>query len=163
MPLNPVAKTTSIPLVSATAPDPEDAPHMALKYNHDQRREYLVLTDHVGAKWLETFAGETEFYSASFWDLFTGLWRAVEPVRKTDALGMMKGIKSAHTAGKYLETALTRGFVLERDNPRDARSKLVELSPDLRRKLDGFFDSCVSQVRATDRRIAVLGPTPEEP
>lgn len=136
---------------------------MRLKYNDDQRREYLVLTDHIGAKWMETFEGETEFYSAAFWDLLTGLWRATEPVRKTDALGMMTGIKSAHTAGKYLETALKRGFVVERDNPRDARSKLVALSPDMRRKLDAFFDAAVSQLRATGRRINVLGPSPEEP
>jgi hypothetical protein len=136
---------------------------MRLKYNHDQRREYLVLTDHVGMKWMETFEGDTDFYSAAFWDLLTGLWRAVEPVRKTDALATMKGIKSAHTAGKYLEAALKRGFVIERDNPKDARSKLVELSPDMRRKLDGFFDTAVSQLRATGRRVDMLGPSPEEP
>ncbi len=135
---------------------------MALKYNHDQRREYLVLTDHVGMKWMETFEGESEFYSAAYWDLFTGLWRAVEPVRKTDALATMKGIKSAHTAGKYLDTALQRGFVVERDNPRDARSKLVELSPEMRRRLDAFFDAAVGQLRATGRRVDMLGPSPEE-
>lgn len=136
---------------------------MPLKYNDDQRREYLVLTDRVGTKWMEMFAGDTEFYSAAYWNLLSGLWRAGGPVRKTDALGMMKGIKSAHTAGKYLATALRRGFVVERDNPADARSKLVDLSADMRRKLDGFFDAAVGQLRATNRRIDVLGPSPEEP
>jgi len=136
---------------------------MRLKYNHDQRREYLVLTDQVGAKWMDMFQGDKDFYSAAYWDLLTGLWRAVEPMRKTDALNLMHGIKSAHTAGKYLEAALARRIVVERDNPQDARSKLVELSADMRHKLDGFFDAAVGQLRATGRRVDVLGPSPEEP
>jgi len=136
---------------------------MRLKYNHDQRREYLVLTDQVGSRWMEMFQGDKDFYSAAYWDLLTGLWRAAEPMRKTDALGLMQGIKSAHTAGKYLETALARGIVIERDNPTDARSKLVALSREMRQKLDGFFDAAVSQLRATGRRVDVLGPSPDEP
>ena len=136
---------------------------MRLKYNHDQRREYLVLTDHVGMEWMNMFQGDKDFYSAAYWDLLTGLWRVAQPMRKTDALNLMQGIKSAHTAGKYLETALARGIVVERDNPNDARSKLVELSADMRHKLDGFFDAAVSRLRATSRRVDVLGPSPEEP
>ena len=61
-----------------------------LKFNDDQRREYLNLTDQVGMKWLEVFEGDTEFYSAAYWDLLTGLWRMDGPRRKTDALGLMK-------------------------------------------------------------------------
>ena len=57
-----------------------------LKFNDDQRREYLNLTDQVGMKWLEVFEGDTEFYSAAYWDLLTGLWRTDGPRRKTDAL-----------------------------------------------------------------------------
>ena len=92
-----------------------------LKFNDDQRREYLNLTDQVGMKWLEVFEGYTEFYSAAYWDLLTGLSRTDGPRRKTDALGLMKGIKSVHTAGKYLDTAIERGIIVETDNPQDAR------------------------------------------
>ena len=88
------------------------------KYNDAQRREYLNLTDRVGMNWLQVFEGDQDFYSAAYWDLFAGIWRAGEPLRKTEALGLMKGIKSIHTAGKYLETAITRGMVVETDNPR---------------------------------------------
>ena len=136
---------------------------MKLKYNDAQRREYMALSDHVGGKWLELFAGDTDFYHTAYWNLLSGLWRAGGPVRKTDALAMMKGIKSAHTAGKYLATALDRGLIVERDNPADARSKLVDLSADMRRRLDGFFDAAVGQLRAVSRNIDVLGPSPEEP
>ena len=92
-----------------------------LKFNDDQRREYLNLPDQVGMKWLKVFEGDTEFYSAAYWDLLTGLWRTNGPRRKTDALGLMKGIKSVHAAGKYLDTAIERGIIVETDNPQDAR------------------------------------------
>ncbi len=131
------------------------------KYNDDQRREYLNLTDQVGLKWLEIFEGDTEFYSAAYWDLLTSLWRAGGPQRKTDALGMMKGIKSVHTAGKYLDTAIRRGVIVETGNPQDARSKLVALSADMRRRLDGFFDVAVGVLRRSGREVEVLGPIPK--
>ena len=73
------------------------------KFNDDQRRKYLNLTDQVGMKWLEVFEGDTEFYSAAYWDLLTGLWRTDGPRRKTDARGLMKGIKSVHAAVSILQ------------------------------------------------------------
>ena len=51
--------------------------------------------------------------------------RSGEPVRKTDALQFFTAVKSAHTAGKYLERAIERGFIVESENPADARSRLV--------------------------------------
>ena len=70
------------------------------------------------------------------------------------------GDRGARTEAARTEVA---GIVVERDNPNDARSKLVELSADMRHKLDGFFDAAVSRLRATSRRVDVLGPSPEEP
>jgi len=123
------------------------------KYTDKQRLEYLNLTDQVGLKWLDIFEGDTDFYSAAYWDLLTGIWRTGGPVRKTDALGMITGIKSVHTAGKYLETAMARGIIIETDNPADARSKLVALSPDMRGRLDEFFDAAVDSMRASSREV----------
>jgi len=136
---------------------------MALKYNDGQRREYLAMTDRIGMGWLEVFEGNAEFYSAAFWDLLTGMWRKPGAVRKTDALGFMKGIKSAHTAGKYLEEALRAGLIVETGNPKDGRSKLVSLSEDMRAKLDAFFDGCVSELRKATRAVDIQGPSPEDP
>ena len=129
----------------------------ALKYNDDQRREYLHLTEQVGRKWIEVFEGDTDFYSAAYWDLLSGLWRAGGPMRKTDALDLMNGIKSVHTAGKYLETTLRRGMVVETDNPQDARSKLVALSSDMKGKLDAFFDNAVDVLRRSGQQVEALG------
>lgn len=133
-----------------------------MKYNDDQRREYLIMTDKIGMGWVEIFEGNTEFYSAAYWDLLTGMWRQKDPVRKTDALGFMKAIKSAHTAGKYVESALSYKLLVEMDNPIDARSKLLTLSEDMRTKLDVFFDNAVNEVRKANQSIDIKGPSPEE-
>lgn len=129
---------------------------MKLKYTSDQRKEYLNMIDHVGQNWLQVFKGDPEFYSAAYWDLLTRIWKSTRPVRKTDALKFMIGIKSAQTAGKYLETAIEHGFIREEENPKDARSKLVSLSPEMRDRLDEFFDRAVSEVRAANQVIEEL-------
>ena len=136
---------------------------MALKYNNAQHRQYLEMTDGVGRRWLEVFAGDTDFYSAPYWDLLTGIWRADGPVRKTDALRFMTGIKSAHTASKYVDHAIKSGVVLESDNPEDARSKLLALSETMRERLDIFFDVAVSEIRRTSRILDEKGPAPADP
>ena len=120
---------------------------MTLKYSAEQRKLCLNMTDKIGAGWVEVFQGDTEFYSAAYWDLLTNIWRQDAPVRKTDALRFMTGIKSAHTAGKYIDSALQRGILLEAENPQDARSKLVTLSPDMRDRLDQFFDRALDEVQ----------------
>ena len=68
----------------------------------------------------------------------------------------MIGIKSAQTAGKYLETAIEHDFIREEENPKDARSKLVSLSPVMRERLDTFFDLAVGEVRASHQVIEEL-------
>ncbi len=119
---------------------------MALKYSVDQRKEYLKMIDRNGQNWLEVFQGNAEFYSAAYWDLLTGMWKKDKPMRKTDTLKMMVAIKSPQTAAKYVETALQHGFLIEQENPIDARSKLVALSPAMRHRLDIFFDKAVGVV-----------------
>ncbi len=136
---------------------------MGLKYNDAQRKEYLNMTHRIGEMWLDVFQGNQEFYSAAYWDLLTRIWKTGGPVRKTDALKFMTAIKSAHTAGKYVQSAIQRGVLVEADNPEDARSKLITLSPDMRQRLDAFFDAAVSEVRTANRTIERKGASPEEP
>lgn len=135
---------------------------MELKYNCEQRREYLNMTGRIGMHWIGVFEGNSEFYSADYWDLLTEIWKKTDPVRKTDALKFMKGIKSAQTAGKYIETAIQHHFILEEDNPRDARSKLLRLSPDMRARLDLFFDQSVSELRKSNLNVEKKGACPVE-
>ena len=130
---------------------------MKLKYTSDQRKEYLNMIDHVGRNWLNVFRGDPEFYSAAYWDLLTRIWKSDRRVRKTDALKFMIGIKSAQTAGKYLENAIEHDFIQEQENPKDARSKLVSLSPDMRARLDTFFDLAVGEVLTASRTMEESG------
>jgi hypothetical protein len=136
---------------------------MALKYNNDQHKEYIDMTTRIGQKWIDVFDGRTEFYDATFWDLLTKVWYSDTPVRKTDALKFMTGIKSAHTAGKYVEQALAEDLLAETVNPGDGRSKLLTLSPRMRERLDRFFDGAISEVRKSNHEINVKGPSPEDP
>lgn len=122
---------------------------MPLNYSDEQRRQYLVFTDKVGMGWVQLFGGDTEFYSAAYWDLLTHLWRNTKAVRKTDALAAITGVKSPLTASKYLDTALSRGLVVEQDNPEDARSKLITLSQPMRAQMDQFFDDAVGEMKKT--------------
>ena len=134
---------------------------MALKYNSTQRREYLTMLDTVAQHWLRLFDDDTEFYSAVYWDLLTQLWKENKPIRRTDATRFMKSVKSATTAGKYIDEAIQRGFIQESHNPQDARSKLVTLSPDMREQLDAFFDEAIDEVRQANETIRQKGPVPE--
>ena len=126
---------------------------MNLKYNETQRKEYLNMIDKIGMEWLEVFKGDTEFYSAAYWDLFTRLWKSGVSERKTDALKFMVGIKSAQTAGKYIETAIKKKLIIEKENPEDARSRLLELSPQMKERLDLFFDQAVGNLKNSNRII----------
>lgn len=126
---------------------------MTLQYNAEQRMEYLNMTQSIGMNWLEVFKGNTEFYSAPYWDLLTSIWKSGGAVRKTDAAKFMKSIKSAQTAGKYVESAIEHGFLHEEDNPRDARSKLLALSPEIKERLDIFFDEAVKELRKACKKV----------
>lgn len=127
---------------------------MPLRYTDADRHTYLGFLDQMGARWIELFAGDTEFYSAAYWDLLTFLWRHPDPVRKTDAQASITGVKSPLTAAKYLEIAIKRGLIVEKANPADARSKLLALSPALRAQLDGFFDDAVATMCTTAAKIS---------
>ena len=126
---------------------------MKLKFSDGDRREYLAMTKKNGLNWVAIFDGNQEFYSAAYWDLFNGFWEKDRPARKTDAAKFMKGIKSALTAGKHIDTAIEYGYLIEEDNPKDARSKLIRLSPQMKKKLDKFFDLAVDNLGHTWRKI----------
>ena len=136
---------------------------MDLKYNDRQRKEYFKATQKIGVSWLSVFEEDEEFYSSAYWDLLTNIWMKDVPVRKTDALRFMTNIKSPHTAGKYVETAISKGILIEEDNPEDARSKLLQLSPEMRERLDGFFDGCVTETRKCIETLDAFGPVPKNP
>jgi hypothetical protein len=134
--------------------------YMALKYNAEQHREYLNMLDKAARRWLKVFDHNTVFYSAVYWDLLTRLWKAGKPIRRTDALRFMTSIKSASTAGKYIDEAIRQEFLCETTNPQDARSKLLELSPEMRDRLDAYFDDAINELQQTNTTISQHGAAP---
>ena len=134
-----------------------------LTYNAAQHRQYLDMMEGIGGFWLDVFDGNDAFYSAQYWDLFKTIWRSDRPVTKTAALKCMTGIRSAHTAGRYLETALAEGLLVEEDNPGDRRSRFIRLSAAMEARLDTFFDRAVRELRRSNRKVESLGPSPEDP
>ncbi len=120
--------------------------HMKHKFTPQQHREYIILSRKTGMDWLEVFSGNTDFYSTYFWELLTEMWFHDKPVMVSDALRYMKSIKSPFTARKYLQKAIDGKLVVERKNPSDERSILVELPPEMRKKLDAFFDKSIEKL-----------------
>ena len=124
-----------------------------LTFNNAQHRVYLELMDRVSDNWLSVFDGNTAFFSAAYWDLLRGIWRHSEPIRKTDAMAFMRSVKSAHTAGKLIDAAIEAGFLVEHENPKDARSKLLALSTETRLRIDEVFDHAVAEIIRAEGEI----------
>jgi hypothetical protein len=122
-------------------------------YTSEQHREYILMSRKVGVDWLEVFAGNTDFFSTHFWELLTEMWFHDKPVMVSNALRYMKSIKSPFTARKYLQKAIEGKLIVERKNPADDRSTLVELPQDIRKKLDAFFDKAIDKLIDTAAAI----------
>ena len=126
---------------------------MTRPYRNEQREQYLIMTDAVGKKhWLEIFEGNSEFYSAVYWDLFTELWRAHGRVKKTDAIDFMKRVSRA-TASKHLDKAIKYKMIREVINKNDKRIRELELSPQLRKRIENFLDNAIDELEQSYCRV----------
>ena len=114
-----------------------------MKYTGQQQREFIKLTRKTGAEWVEVFQGNTDYYASYYWDLLTEMWNVNKPVMVSEALKSMRSVKSPFTARKHLQKAINGGIIIERKNPDDERSVLVELSAEMRSKLDKHFDRVI--------------------
>lgn len=114
-----------------------------MKYTPQQHREFIKLTRKTGADWLDIFEGNTDYYASYYWDLLTEMWNVNKPMMVSDALKSMRSVKSPFTARKHLQKAIDGGIIMERKNPDDERSVLVELSESMRKKLDGHFERTI--------------------
>jgi len=106
----------------------------------DPRLRTLLLLRHIDQAWGSAFQ-ESGFSDLYFSRLFTELWlRGDAALTKTDAYGLVKGV-GLQTAIKYVRRAIEEGYLEERDHPSDGRSRLVRMTPRLRRQFEAFIEA----------------------
>ncbi len=129
-----------------------------LKFTPHQHREYFIAMRRGASEWIDdVFSGNTEFFAAHYWDLLNEMWYTEKPVMVSDALRFMRSIKSPYTARKYLQKMIDEKYVLERRNPNDDRSVLVELAPETKKSMDRHFDKSISRLYEAASSIKAKG------
>ena len=104
-----------------------------------RRTRFLLALRELDDAWVSAFhrMGLGDIY---FSRLFTELsLRGNVAVTKTDAYQLVKGV-SLQTAMKYVRQAIAEGHLEELENPGDARSRLIRMSPGLRELFNGVID-----------------------
>ena len=112
-----------------------------------------LLLDRIRDEWIQLFEVDMRPYSAVYWELLMHLWAEGGRARKTDALRSIKSIRNPHTAGKYVEIAVRKGMLEERKNPKDARSRLLMLTPQTKMRMGAFLDWAMDELRRSSDAI----------
>ena len=105
----------------------------------DRRKRFLIALRELDDAWVSAFhrVGLGDIY---FSRLFTELWlRGNDAVTKTDAYDLVQGV-SLQTAMKYVRQAIAEGHLEELENPGDARSRMIRMTPGLREQFNGVID-----------------------
>jgi hypothetical protein len=105
----------------------------------ERRMRFLIALRELDDAWVSAFhrVGLGDIY---FSRLFTELWlRRNDAVTKSDAYGLVQGV-GLQTAMKYVRQAIADGYLEELENPGDARSRLIRMSPGLREMFNGVID-----------------------
>lgn len=104
-----------------------------------RRTQFLIALRELDEAWVSSFhrVGLGDIY---FSRLFTELWlRGNDAVTKTDAYELVQGV-SMQTAMKYVRQAIAEGYLEELENPGDARSRLIRMTPGLREMFNAVID-----------------------
>ena len=105
----------------------------------ERRTRFLMALRELDDAWVSAFhrVGLGDIY---FSRLFTELWlRGNDAVTKSGAYELVQGV-SLQTAMKYVRQAIAEGYLEELENPKDARSRLIRMSPRLRELFNGVID-----------------------
>lgn len=112
---------------------------------HQQRQKFVHALNNMDGAWVR-FLQDKDILDINYSDLYTGLWSAQAPLHKQEALLLMRHL-SPQTAKKYLDNAIAKGLIAEIPDPKDGRAKLIALSPDLKNRLEDFFDHALEIFR----------------
>src|SRR5580698_10445909 len=105
----------------------------------ERRARFLIALRELDDAWVSAFhrVGLGDIY---FSRLFTELWLSRnDAVTKSDAYELVQGV-GLQTAMKYVRQAIADGYLEELENPGDARSRLIRMSPGLREMFNGVID-----------------------
>jgi hypothetical protein len=115
------------------------SPKMSPQARRAMRTRFLLALRQLDEAWVAAFhqVGLSDIY---FSRLFTELWlRDSAALPKTDAYALVQGV-SPQTATKYVQRAITEGYLEETANPADGRSRLLRMSPLLRARFEQVID-----------------------
>ena len=118
---------------------------MKASERHHQRHQFVTALNSMDSAWVR-FLQDKDILDINYSDLYTGLWSAEQPLRKQEALLLMRHL-SPQTAKKYLDNAIAKGLLVELQDPSDGRAKLIALSPEPKRRLEDFFDHAIELFR----------------
>jgi DNA-binding MarR family transcriptional regulator len=115
------------------------------RHSQAAQRLFVRALKDMDAYWLN-FLEHQDFYDLNYSDLFTELWLQDQAVTKMQARQFICHL-GPQTAAKYLDNALEKGYLIEMPNPDDKRSKLIELSPELKDGLKNFYNFAIDRFK----------------
>lgn len=97
-------------------------------------------------RWAYAF-GDSDFFDMHYARLFSHLWVTQgKPVSRSEAYGWLSAL-SNQTAMKYINRALSAGYLAEVENPDDRRSKMLVMTPDLAARVESVVGSALEEFR----------------
>lgn len=117
---------------------------MRNRISREDRLKFIQALRRQDDCWSECFGDE--FYQLHFSDLFTKMWQGGKPVARSTAYLYMAHL-SEQTAKKYVNQAIDAGLLMEIPNPQDGRSRLLQVSPTLQKKMERWIDVSVNAFR----------------
>ena len=114
---------------------------MSHVYSEKQLDHYLEIMDRVAELWLQKFP-ERAAYSPGYWHLFMGLYKnRKQAITKGEAAEFLNAaqIKSPATRAKVIAGAIKLGYVSEQKSKVDKRANLVNMTPQLERKMQEYL------------------------
>ena len=106
----------------------------------------MVALHALDEHWASVFS-DSDIFDMHYAKLFTRLWVTQgKPISRSEAYNWMTEL-SSQTAMKYVNRALSAGFLAEVENPDDRRSKLLVMTPTLSARVEALFDLALAEFR----------------
>lgn len=150
---------------------------VAMKYSRVSGIEFLNFMDVMGAKWKVLFS-KIEFQTNATWYLFINMWRYDGPIPLVKACSFINDFMSPAKQRDFIYRSWQEGYLISKDpnvylgSDRAKRkedksygagkaSPLIQLSPEMRKALDRFFEDVLSELESSNASIFAEEPALE--